>query len=236
MPCVVLHGDIAQAARDRGLQQFRDGKYQVCAASPSSAPLSAVPAWLLPCSIPARFPFSIQPRLALPFPTFDPPRALSAIPAIFLPLDTVVSLTWLSPSHLLSPTTCRMMPLLLFPPPTLQVLVATDVAARGLDIPSVELVLHYDVPNDAEAFLHRSGRTGRAGKTGSAIILFRDSETRFVGQILRQTKVGVRGVGGGSGGEERGVAGRGMEGRSIRSRDGQIGDERGQAAGYGLFG
>ena len=75
-------------------------------------------------------------------------------------------------------------------------LVATDVAARGLDIPSVELVLHYDVPNDAEAFLHRSGRTGRAGKTGSAIILFRDSETRFVGQILRQTKVCVC-VGGG---------------------------------------
>ena len=68
-------------------------------------------------------------------------------------------------------------------------LVATDVAARGLDIPSVELVLHYDVPQDAEAFLHRSGRTGRAGKTGTAVILFRDSETRSVGQILKQTKV-----------------------------------------------
>lgn len=42
------------------------------------------------------------------------------------------------------------------------VLVATDVAARGLDIPHVDLVVHYDLPGDNEAFLHRSGRTGRA--------------------------------------------------------------------------
>jgi ATP-dependent RNA helicase DDX21 len=71
----------------------------------------------------------------------------------------------------------------------LQVLVATDVAARGLDIPSVELVVHYDVPQDAEAFLHRSGRTGRAGRTGNAVILFKESESRAAGQILQQTKV-----------------------------------------------
>mmetsp|Transcript_5481 Transcript_5481/g.16615 ORF Transcript_5481/g.16615 Transcript_5481/m.16615 type:complete len:432 (-) Transcript_5481:756-2051(-) len=68
------------------------------------------------------------------------------------------------------------------------VLVATDVAARGLDIPSVDLVMHYDVPQDAESFLHRSGRTGRAGKTGTAAILFTAREARSVGQILRQTK------------------------------------------------
>lgn len=69
------------------------------------------------------------------------------------------------------------------------VLVATDVAARGLDIPSVDLVVHYDVPQDSESFLHRSGRTGRAGKTGTALILFTDREVRSVGQILKSTKV-----------------------------------------------
>ncbi|KAG1674673.1 hypothetical protein FOA52_007197 [Chlamydomonas sp. UWO 241] len=95
IPCVVLHGDIAQAQRDRGLALFRSGKFQA--------------------------------------------------------------------------------------------LVATDVAARGLDIPSVELVAHYDVPLDAESFLHRSGRTGRAGKTGTALILFTDREQRSVGQILKAT-------------------------------------------------
>uniref|UniRef100_A0A6S8LJW3 RNA helicase n=1 Tax=Dunaliella tertiolecta TaxID=3047 RepID=A0A6S8LJW3_DUNTE len=69
------------------------------------------------------------------------------------------------------------------------VLVATDVAARGLDIPSVDLVLHYDVPQDNEAFLHRSGRTGRANKTGTAVVLFTDKETRTLGLILKATKV-----------------------------------------------
>ncbi|KAJ9516500.1 hypothetical protein QJQ45_011154 [Haematococcus lacustris] len=68
------------------------------------------------------------------------------------------------------------------------VLVATDVAARGLDIPSVDLVVHYDVPQDAEAFLHRSGRTGRAGKTGTTVLLFTEREIRSVGQILATTK------------------------------------------------
>ncbi|KXZ51538.1 hypothetical protein GPECTOR_12g501 [Gonium pectorale] len=68
-------------------------------------------------------------------------------------------------------------------------LVATDVAARGLDIPSVDLVVHYDVPQDNEAFLHRSGRTGRAGKRGTAVVLFTDREARSLGLILRATKV-----------------------------------------------
>ena len=48
-----------------------------------------------------------------------------------------------------------------------RVLVATDVAARGLDIPHVDLVVHYDLPGDQETFLHRSGRTGRAGNKGT---------------------------------------------------------------------
>eukprot|EP00803_Ostreobium_quekettii_P002508 evm.model.scf_779.5 EVM.evm.TU.scf_779.5 scf_779:35823-41684(-) len=67
------------------------------------------------------------------------------------------------------------------------VLVATDVAARGLDIPNVDLVVHYDIPQDSEAFLHRSGRTGRAGKSGVTIVMFTKSEGRNVQRVMRDT-------------------------------------------------
>jgi ATP-dependent RNA helicase DeaD len=53
----------------------------------------------------------------------------------------------------------------------LQVLVATDVAARGIDVADVSLVVHLDLPGDAEALTHRSGRTGRAGKKGRAVVM-----------------------------------------------------------------
>ena len=52
-----------------------------------------------------------------------------------------------------------------------RVCVATDVAARGLDLPSLSLVVHVDLPRDAEALQHRSGRTGRAGNKGTAILI-----------------------------------------------------------------
>ncbi|KAK9147184.1 hypothetical protein Sjap_007087 [Stephania japonica] len=65
------------------------------------------------------------------------------------------------------------------------VLVATDVAARGLDIPNVDLVIHYELPNDPETFVHRSGRTGRAGKEGSAILMFTSSQRRTVRSLER---------------------------------------------------
>jgi ATP-dependent RNA helicase DeaD len=52
---------------------------------------------------------------------------------------------------------------------TLQFLIATNVAARGLDIPDIEHVINYDVPQNAEEYIHRIGRTGRWGKTGSAV-------------------------------------------------------------------
>jgi len=47
---------------------------------------------------------------------------------------------------------------------TIDVLVATDVAARGIDVDDIEIVFNYDVPNDDEYYVHRIGRTGRAGK------------------------------------------------------------------------
>ncbi|KAK3148874.1 hypothetical protein QOZ80_3AG0209820 [Eleusine coracana subsp. coracana] len=70
------------------------------------------------------------------------------------------------------------------------VLVATDVAARGLDIPNVDLVIHYELPNDPETFVHRSGRTGRAGKEGSAILMHTSSQKRTVKSLERD--VGCR--------------------------------------------
>ncbi|KAL1558808.1 RNA helicase [Salvia divinorum] len=70
------------------------------------------------------------------------------------------------------------------------VLVATDVAARGLDITNVDLIIHYELPNDPETFVHRSGRTGRAGKEGTAILMFTGSQRRTVKSLERD--VGCR--------------------------------------------
>ncbi|CAN8255838.1 unnamed protein product [Cochlearia groenlandica] len=70
------------------------------------------------------------------------------------------------------------------------VLVATDVASRGLDIPNVDLVIHYELPNDPETFVHRSGRTGRAGKEGSAILMHSSSQKRTIRSLERD--VGCR--------------------------------------------
>ncbi|KAF8413466.1 hypothetical protein HHK36_001453 [Tetracentron sinense] len=65
------------------------------------------------------------------------------------------------------------------------ILVATDVAARGLDIPNVDLIIHYELPSTSEIFVHRSGRTGRAGKKGSAILIYTEQQARAVRVIER---------------------------------------------------
>ena len=65
------------------------------------------------------------------------------------------------------------------------VLVATDVAARGLDVDRITLVVNYDIPFDAEAYVHRIGRTGRAGRTGDAILFITPRERRFLGGLER---------------------------------------------------
>lgn len=64
-------------------------------------------------------------------------------------------------------------------------LVATDVAARGIDIDNVSLVINYDVPMEKEAYVHRTGRTGRAGKKGKAITLVTSYEEKFLRAIER---------------------------------------------------
>jgi superfamily II DNA/RNA helicase len=62
-------------------------------------------------------------------------------------------------------------------------LVATDVAARGIDIDNITHVIHYDLPQDAEGYVHRSGRTGRAGKEGKAISFATPKEDKFLANI-----------------------------------------------------
>ena len=64
-------------------------------------------------------------------------------------------------------------------------LVATDVAARGIDIDSISLVINYDIPNDKESYVHRIGRTGRIGKMGRAITFVTQNESRFLDDIER---------------------------------------------------
>lgn len=71
----------------------------------------------------------------------------------------------------------------------IDILVATDVAARGLDVDSLTHVIHYSLPDDPEVFVHRSGRTGRAGKNGISMALIKSEETRKLKQIKIQTKI-----------------------------------------------
>ncbi|MDA9403533.1 DEAD/DEAH box helicase [Bradyrhizobium sp. CCBAU 45389] len=65
-----------------------------------------------------------------------------------------------------------------------RVCVATDVAARGIDLPSLDLVIHADLPNDAEVMQHRSGRTGRAGRKGTSVLLVPPARRRRAELLL----------------------------------------------------
>ncbi len=70
-----------------------------------------------------------------------------------------------------------------------RVCVATDVAARGLDLPTVGLVIHADLPHDAEALQHRSGRTGRAGRKGVSVLLIPPKARRRAENLFAEAKV-----------------------------------------------
>ena len=70
----------------------------------------------------------------------------------------------------------------------LDIVVATDVAARGLDVPRISHVVNYDIPNDTESYVHRIGRTGRAGRTGEAILFVAPREKRMLYAIEQATR------------------------------------------------
>ena len=70
---------------------------------------------------------------------------------------------------------------------SVDILVATDVAARGLDVDRIGLVINYDMPFDSEAYVHRIGRTGRAGRTGEAVLFVTPRERRFINNLERAT-------------------------------------------------
>ncbi|AZI66294.1 DEAD/DEAH box helicase [Kaistella daneshvariae] len=73
----------------------------------------------------------------------------------------------------------------------IDILVATDVAARGLDVNSLTHVIHFSLPDDPEVFVHRSGRTGRAGKDGISMALIKPEESRKLKQIKQSTKIDI---------------------------------------------
>jgi len=71
---------------------------------------------------------------------------------------------------------------------SLDILVATDVAARGLDVDRINLVVNYDIPSDTESYIHRIGRTGRAGRLGDAILFVAPRERRMLYAIEKATR------------------------------------------------
>lgn len=75
---------------------------------------------------------------------------------------------------------------------TINVLVASDVAARGLDIDDVEIVFNYDLPQDEEYYVHRIGRTGRASKTGISVSLVSRSDKSMLRQIVKYCKADIK--------------------------------------------
>jgi ATP-dependent RNA helicase DeaD len=74
----------------------------------------------------------------------------------------------------------------------LDIVVATDVAARGLDVKRISHVVNYDIPYDTEAYVHRIGRTGRAGREGQAILFVAPRERRMLAAIERATRQPIK--------------------------------------------
>ncbi|HVL77167.1 MAG TPA: DEAD/DEAH box helicase, partial [Noviherbaspirillum sp.] len=118
----------------------------------------------------------------------------------------------------------------------IEVLVATDVAARGLDIAELPCVINFDLPYNAEDYVHRIGRTGRAGASGDAISLYTDKDARLLADIEKLTKQSIKrleltGFAPARGGERRRREGGREGGREERSQEAR-GSQYGRSA-YG---
>ena len=74
----------------------------------------------------------------------------------------------------------------------IDIVVATDVAARGLDVPRISHVFNYDIPYDSEAYVHRIGRTGRAGRSGKAFLIITHKENRMLRTIERDINLKIK--------------------------------------------
>ena len=104
------------------------------------------------------------------------------------------------------------------------IMIATDVAARGLDVPNVGAVINYDFPNGVEDYVHRIGRTGRAGASGESYTFFTPGDSKYAKALIRLLReagqevppaleqAGSFGGGGGGGGRWRGGGGGGGRG------------------------
>ncbi|KAJ7520745.1 hypothetical protein O6H91_19G020900 [Diphasiastrum complanatum] len=125
------------------------------------------------------------------------------------------------------------------------ILVATDVAARGLDIPHVAHVVNFDLPNDIDDYVHRIGRTGRAGNTGLATALFNEKDlslARPLAELMQEAHQEVpgwlmnfasRANFGGGGRNRRSGGGPRFGGRDFRKESGRGGGDRYSGGGYG---
>ncbi len=104
-----------------------------------------------------------------------------------------------------------------------KIMVATDVASRGLNMKDIDLVVNYDVPQDPESYVHRIGRTARAGKSGKAIMFVTNTEMKSVQTIERRNKIKIKQI------DENGnEVARQEERRRSSDRGGRSGGSRGR--------
>lgn len=120
----------------------------------------------------------------------------------------------------------RMRALKAFDQDQMRVLIATDVASRGLNIKRIDIVINYHVPEDPESYIHRIGRTGRNGAEGSAIMLVDHSEELLFRAVERKNKIRIKRIDMDGNPVERGQ-GEGMSGQGGPSRGGA-----GRSGGY----